>query len=209
MSVPVFDEDPAVSRTEILTMLARLAEGRDGGTFAHGERVGEMSARLAGALGESDERARLLRIAAPLHDIGKIVLRDSLLLKPGRLSPAEFEIVKTHARVGARILEGSRAPELRLAQVIALTHHERWDGSGYPQGLRGKEIPLSGRIVALADAFDALVSPRCYKPAWPLDRALGEIVAQRGRHFAPDVVDALLTLDRSTLHRSDRELLAA
>ena len=133
----------------------------------------------------------LIRRAAPLHDVGKIGIPDSILLKLGKLTAAEFELVKTHTAIGARILSGSRFALLRLAEEIAFSHHERWDGSGYA-GLAGDPIPLAGRIVAVADVFDALTQKRPYKPAWPVDEAIAEIERQRGRQFDPSIVDAFL-----------------
>jgi putative two-component system response regulator len=129
--------------------------------------------------------------AAPLHDVGKIGVPDTILLKMGKLSPAEFEVVKQHTVIGARILSGGKFPLLRLAEEIAFTHHERWDGAGYA-GMRTTEIPLAGRIVAVADVFDALMQQRPYKPAWPVADAIAEIDRQRGHQFDPDVVDAFL-----------------
>ncbi|HEY0305923.1 MAG TPA: HD domain-containing phosphohydrolase, partial [Longimicrobiales bacterium] len=132
------------------------------------------------------------RIAARLHDIGKIGLSDSILLKPGRLAPAEFLAQEKHTLIGANILAGSRFPVLRLAEQIALAHHERWDGTGYPHGLRGEEIPVCARIVSVADVFDALTHVRAYKPAWRVEDALAEIVHQSGSMFDPAVVEAFM-----------------
>jgi putative two-component system response regulator len=127
-----------------------------------------------------------------LHDLGKIGVPDRVLLKEGRLDPEEFEIMKRHTVIGGAILAGSEIPLLALGREIALSHHERWDGQGYPLGARGEAIPLSGRIVAVADVFDALTHPRPYKRAWSLDEAVDEIRRERGRQFAPDAVDAFL-----------------
>jgi len=135
-----------------------------------------------------------LRRAAPLHDIGKVSIPDAVLLKPARLTEAEMDIVRRHTTAGAAILAGSASPVLQMAEEIALTHHERWDGLGYPAGLRGRDIPLAGRIVAVADVFDALISERPYKDAWPVERAVAEIAAQAGRHFDPGVVAAFLAV---------------
>jgi putative two-component system response regulator len=136
----------------------------------------------------------LLRRAAPLHDVGKIGIPDAILLKPGKLTPEEFELMKTHTTIGAEILSGGRSPLVRLAQNIALTHQERWDGSGYPRGLAGEAIPLEGRIVALVDVLDALTHERPYKLAWPLDEAVAEIARQSGRQFDPRLVAVFLQL---------------
>jgi putative two-component system response regulator len=133
----------------------------------------------------------LIRRGAELHDVGKIGVPDAILLKMGRLTAEEFEVVKTHTTIGARILSGGKFPLLRLSEEIAFTHHERWDGSGYA-GIRGADIALAGRIVAVADVFDALTQQRPYKPAWPVADAIGEIDRQRARQFDPDVVDAFL-----------------
>ena len=182
------------ARNEILERLALAAEYRDDETHQHALRVGEASALLAVALGLPDEQVRQLRQAAPLHDIGKIGISDVVLLKPAKLTPEEFEHVKTHTVIGGRILSHSPVPVLQLGREIALTHHERWDGGGYPQGLKGERIPLSGRIVTVADVFDALTHDRPYKHAWPVERAVTEITAQRGHQFDPEVVDAFLGL---------------
>jgi putative two-component system response regulator len=188
------------AHNEILERLALAAEYRDDETHQHTLRVGEASALLAAALGLSDEQVGQLRQAAPLHDIGKIGISDTVLLKPAKLTPEEFEHVKTHTLIGGRILADSPVTVLQLGREIALTHHERWDGSGYPHGLKGEGIPLSGRIVTVADVFDALTHDRPYKHAWPIDQAVAEITTQRERQFDPDVVDAFLgLLDRGTL----------
>ena len=188
------------AHNEVLERLALAAEYRDDDTHQHTLRVGHASALLAAALGLPDDQVQHLRQAAPLHDIGKIGITDLVLLKPAKLTPQEFEHVKTHTLIGARILADSTVPVLQLGREIALTHHERWDGSGYPHGLQGERIPLSGRIVSLADVFDALTHDRPYKHAWPVEQAVTEITTQQGRQFDPDVVDAFLgLLDRGTL----------
>lgn len=177
------------ARLEILDRLARAAEYRDDTTGEHTRRVGETAALLAEQLGLSAEEVELIRRAAPLHDIGKIGIPDRILLKAGRLTPEEFEVMKTHTEIGAQILSGSRIPVLVRARQIALTHHAHWDGGGYPE-LAGVDIPVSGRIVALADVFDALTHERPYKPPWPPAEAFEEIEGQSGSHFDPSVVDA-------------------
>jgi putative two-component system response regulator len=179
------------AQIEIIERLARAAEFRDDNTGQHTERVGQMAALLARQIGLSDTQVSLIRRAAPLHDVGKIGIPDSVLLKLGKLTAAEFELVKTHTTIGARILSGSRFTILRLAEEIAFNHHERWDGHGY-NGISGSEIPLGGRIVAIADVFDALTQQRPYKPAWPVSEAIAEIDRQRGRQFDPALVDAFL-----------------
>lgn len=183
------------ARLETLERLALAAEYRDDQTHEHTERVARTAALLAGALGRPEAEVSLLKQAAPLHDIGKLAVSDGLLLKPGKLTPEEFERVKKHAAAGAAILSGSTYDVLCLAEEIALTHHEWWDGSGYPAGLRGEAIPLSGRIVALADVFDALTHTRPYKQAWPIADAVSEIERLRGRQFDPKVVEAFRALD--------------
>ncbi|HEX7050652.1 MAG TPA: HD domain-containing phosphohydrolase [Longimicrobiales bacterium] len=179
---------------EILERLAKTAEYRDDNTRRHTERVGIRSALLARALGLSEHEVHLIRQAAPLHDVGKIGVPDYILLKPGGLTPEEVEIMKTHTLIGAQILSGSRFPILNLAAEVALSHHERWDGTGYPRGLAGEEIPLSARIVAVADFFDALAHDRPYRKAWPVGEVLAELRHQRGRQFDARVVDAFLEL---------------
>jgi putative two-component system response regulator len=179
------------ARNEVIERLAVAAEYRDA-TGAHIQRVGKLSADLAAALDLTEGEVQLVAAAAPLHDVGKIGVSDQILLKPGKLTATEFELVKVHSRIGAQILAGEHYPLLAMARRIALTHHERWDGSGYPDGLSGEGIPLEGRIVAVADVFDALLSERPYKQAWSFEEAIAEIKAQRGRQFDPDVVDAFL-----------------
>jgi putative two-component system response regulator len=187
------------ARLEILERLALAAEYRDDTTGEHAQRVGRTAALLFRALGRSDEEVQLIRQAATLHDVGKIGIPDAILLKPGRLSPEEYEAMKGHVEVSGRILAGSRSPLLRMSEEIALSHHERWDGRGYLGGLQGESIPLSGRAVAIADVFDALTHERPYKPAWPLDPAVAEIRDQSGRQFDSRMVDAFLTLDHRQL----------
>jgi putative two-component system response regulator len=181
------------AQVEMIERLAMAAEFRDDNTGQHTQRVGQMSALLARQLGLPDGQVALIRRGAELHDVGKIGVPDSILMKIGKLTPEEFEIVKTHTAVGARILSGGKFPLLRLAEEIAFTHHERWDGSGYA-GIRGTDIALAGRIVAVADVFDALTQQRPYKPAWPVADAIAEIDRQRGRQFDPAVVDAFLRI---------------
>ena len=147
--------------------------------------MGRISELLARALGLPADEAALLRLAAPLHDVGKIAVPDAILRKPGALSMEERDIMRSHTTIGARILSGGRSLLLQRAQQIALLHHERWDGSGYPEGRAGDQIPLSARIVALADYFDACTSDRVYRPAWSADKVLAEIARQEGRHFDP------------------------
>jgi putative two-component system response regulator len=150
--------------------------------------------RLAAQIGWSVADAELLRHAAALHDVGKIGIPDRVLLKPGKLDPEEREVMKRHASIGAAMLADSPSELLQLAEAIARTHHERWDGGGYPAGLAREEIPLAGRICAVCDVYDALVSPRPYKDAWRPSDALAEIASLSGRHFDPELVEAFLEL---------------
>ena len=180
------------TRIEMLERLATAAEYRDDDTSRHTERVGSMAARLADVIGLPTADVHLIRRASPLHDVGKIGIPDALLRKTARLTADEMAVMQTHTIIGANILGGSEAPLLRLAEVIAISHHERWDGTGYPHGVAGAEIPLAGRIVAVADAFDALTNDRPYRKARSLDESMREIVRHRGSQFDPAVVDALL-----------------
>jgi putative two-component system response regulator len=157
-----------------------------------------MAARLGRRLGLGDDDVDLLRRAAPLHDLGKIAIPDSILLKPDRLTDEEFEVVKTHAPVGAQILGGSDSPLLQMAERVAGSHHERWDGTGYPGGLAGEDIPLVGRIVAVADVFDVLVHERPYKEEWSVEDAAAELRRAAGSQFDPDVVQAFEDLGAAT-----------
>lgn len=182
------------AQIEILQLLGRAAEYRDDMTGQHTQRVGELSGLIAERLGLSEQEASMIRIAAPLHDIGKIGIPDDILLKPGRFEHHEFERMKSHTSIGSSILEGSSFKLLKLAKFIAQSHHEKWDGSGYPQGLKGEEIPLEARIVALADFYDALTHERPYKRAWTSEETLAEIEAQRGEHFDPQLVDVFIQL---------------
>jgi len=181
----------ADTRSEILYRLARAAEYRDDVTGRHAERVGLLASALGSTLGLGHREVDLLRRTAPLHDLGKIGVPDSILLKPGGLTAPEFEVMKTHTTIGAQILGGSAHRILETARVIALHHHERWDGGGYPQRLRGTDIPLDARIVAVADAFDTISHARPYKAALPPREALEEIRRCASTHYDPDVVAAL------------------
>ena len=167
---------------------------RDLETGAHIRRIGEFSAFLADAHGLSPEDVEAIRLAAPMHDVGKVAIPDSVLLKPGKLDPDERELVERHAEIGHDILAGSTAQLLDLAAEIALIHHEKVDGSGYPNGLQGDDIPIAGRIVAVADVYDALTSDRPYRPALSVDEAVRIMVAGRGTHFDAELLD--LFLDR-------------
>jgi putative two-component system response regulator len=184
------------ARYEIIERLALAAEFRDDDTHQHTWRVGQMAAYLAKAADLPSADVEVIRRAAPLHDVGKIGIPDAILLKPGKLTPDEFAHMKTHTTIGARILSQSEFTLLQVASEIALTHHERWDGNGYPNRLAGDEIPIVGRIVAVVDVFDALTHERPYKPAWPVGDALAEMERQRGTQFDATFVDVLLDLRR-------------
>ena len=182
------------ARIEVLERLAIAAEYRDDDTSRHTARVGDVSGRLAQALGMSELEAQLMRRAAALHDIGKIGIADALLLKPTSLTPEEMRIMETHTTIGAHILGGSHAPVLQMAELIALSHHERWDGTGYPQRVSASDIPIAGRIVAVADAFDAVTNDRPYRKARPMSEGLAEIARGSGTHFDEKVVHALMRI---------------
>jgi putative two-component system response regulator len=180
------------TRLQVIQQLGRAAEYRDNETGNHILRMSHISALLAEATGWSKADCELMLHASPMHDIGKIGISDHILLKPGKFEPEEWEIMKNHARIGADILEGDDSDLMKCAGEIALTHHEKWDGSGYPQGLSGEAIPLAGRIAALADVFDALTSLRPYKKAWTVDAAVHLIKENRGTHFDPELVDVFM-----------------
>jgi putative two-component system response regulator len=206
--------DLEASRQEVLHCLARAGEFRDDNTGHHVIRVGRYARLVGQGLGMDERTLDVLEQAAKLHDIGKIGVPDAILLKAGKLTAPEFEIMRRHSaygkqilagmqdhepallrvhtEMGAKILDAARSPTLRLATTIALTHHERWAGTGYPLGLAGEDIPLEGRITAVADVFDALSSRRSYKPAFPLDQCIDILREGRGTHFDPSVLDAFL-----------------
>jgi len=177
------------SQEETIYRLSRAAEFRDDETGQHLQRMSRYCQLIARRIGLDEATCELLRIASPMHDVGKLGIPDRILLKPGKLTPDEFTIMKGHAEIGYRILVGSDATPLKMAATIAHTHHEKWDGNGYPRGLKGEDIPLYGRIAAIADVFDALTSARPYKPAWALEDALQLIRTNRGTHFDPTLVD--------------------
>lgn len=177
------------SRLMLLQRLGRAGEFRDEETGNHVLRMSHCAALLAATAGWSDEAAQQLRHAAPMHDVGKIGIPDAILLKQGRLDAQEWAVMQTHAEIGARILDGSNCPLLELARDVAWTHHEKWDGSGYPRGLRGQAIPEAGRICAVADVFDALLSHRPYKQPWTLPAAVDLIQRESGRQFEPRLVE--------------------
>ena len=180
------------SRLQVVRRLGRAAEYRDNETGLHIIRMSYISVIIGRAAGMDESDLDLLLHASPMHDIGKIGVPDSILLKPGKFEPEEWEIMKTHAQIGADILSGDDSPMMMMAKEIALTHHEKWDGSGYPNNLKGKDIPLVGRVSALADVFDALTSERPYKKAWKVDDAVGFIKENAGSHFDPELVELFI-----------------
>jgi len=185
-------EELKQTRLQVVRRLGRAAEYRDNETGYHILRMSQYSALLAKKLGWRAADGELMLNASPMHDIGKIGIPDQILLKPAKLEPAEWEIMKTHAAIGAELLDGDDSSLLRLAREIALSHHEKWDGSGYPNGLAGEAIPQSGRIVAVADVFDALSSARPYKKAWPVEAATDFLRNNAGSHFDPAAVACFL-----------------
>jgi putative two-component system response regulator len=187
------------ARLESLVILATMAEYHDYATANHTQRVGLTASMIAQSLELSEPFVTTIRDAALLHDVGKVGISDRILLKPGRLSQEERATMMSHVEIGARILGQARSPVLRTAAEIARTHHERWDGRGYLAGLTGEDIPLAGRITAVADVFDALTHARPYKDAWNADRAVAVITSQAGLQFDPRVVDAFLALDVENL----------
>jgi len=184
--------DLDASQIETVRRLSRAVEFRDQDTGAHTARISALAARTARSAGLDAEHCGLIERASPLHDVGKVAIRDSVLLKPGPLTPAERSIVETHAEIGHRLLHGSDSAVLQLAATIALTHHEHYDGGGYPRGLAGESIPIEGRIVAIADVFDALTSDRVYRPAMTIDQAVAILREGRGTHFDPVLLDHFL-----------------
>ena len=192
----------ADAELEIIERLGRAVESRDEDTGDHIDRIGDLAHTLGLAAGLSVEQAERLRRASAMHDVGKVAIPDSILRKPGRLTDEERAVMQTHTTMGASLLAGSRSPLVQMAEVIALTHHERWNGTGYPAGLAGEAIPLTGRITAICDVFDALISPRVYKQAWTVDDALAEIERERGEHFDPELAALFLALHRDNGSRA-------
>ncbi|HLA35309.1 MAG TPA: HD domain-containing phosphohydrolase [Rhodocyclaceae bacterium] len=189
---------------ETIVRLARAAEFRDPETGSHILRMAHYSHLMAKYLGWDEERQDMLLKAAPMHDVGKLGTPDHILLKPGKLTTEEFDIMKRHAVIGWEILKDSTSPILCLAAEIALTHHEKFDGTGYPNGLAGEAIPASGRIVAVADVFDALTSARPYKPAWEIERAFALLRESSGTHFDPECIEAFFIMQDEILDVRER-----
>lgn len=182
------------SRLQIIQRLGRAAEYKDNETGMHVLRMSQMSRLLALKAGLSDEEAELMLNAAPMHDVGKIGIPDNILLKPGKLDANEWKIMMSHTAIGAEIIGEHESPLLQMAKTVAETHHEKWNGKGYPLGLAGEDIPLVGRIVALADVFDALTSKRPYKEAWSVEKAADLIKSETGEHFDPELVPLFIQL---------------
>ncbi|MDC3190728.1 two-component system response regulator [Pseudoalteromonas elyakovii] len=185
-------EQLQLAHIDLIQRLGRAAEYKDTDTGEHIARMSRYSKVLALAYGMSEYEAEQLKQAAPMHDVGKIGIPDSVLLKPGRLNENEYEHMKQHALIGAKILENSTSPLLQLAHKLALEHHEKWDGTGYPYGLKGEEISIEGRIVTIADVFDALTSKRPYKKAWSVEEALDLLKDEAGKHFDPQLIDLFI-----------------
>jgi putative two-component system response regulator len=192
-----------LSREETVRRLSRAVEYRDEETGGHTERMSAYAALLAGKLGLDDES---IRIASPMHDVGKVALPDHMLLRPGSLTPEEHVEMERHTVIGYQILSGSGSALLELGASIALTHHERWDGTGYPRGLAGPEIPMEGQVAAVADVFDALTSDRPYRKAFSIERAVEIMKAERGKHFDPRLVDMFFENMDQVLEIRDREI---
>lgn len=184
----------ANANNELVKRLRAAAEFKDDETGSHIDRMSRTAQLLARAAGLSEAEAELVLLAAPMHDVGKIGIPDRVLLKPTPLTPDEWRVMRMHPGIGAGIIGKHDAPILKIARRIALTHHEKWDGTGYPRGLKGEEIPLVGRLVALADVFDALTSERPFKPAWPVENAVAYLREQSGKHFDPRLASLFLEL---------------
>jgi putative two-component system response regulator len=181
-----------VAQAETILRLARIVEFRDDATGHHVQRMSFYCEILARQLGLSEHHCELLRLSSQLHDVGKVAIHDSILCKPGRLTALEQEVMETHAEIGYEMLAGSTSEVVQMGALVARTHHERWDGNGYPRGLAGEEIPRDGRIAAVADVFDALTSDRVYRPAFPPRLAVEKMQAERGSHFDPELLDAFI-----------------
>jgi len=192
------------TRLEVIRRLGRAAEYRDDMTGNHIIRMSRYSQLLGLAAGMSESEAEILLNASPMHDIGKIGIPDSVLLKPGKLDAAEWEIMKTHVDIGVEILSGSDSALMKMAAEIAQNHHEKWDGTGYPCALSGENIPLTGRVVAIADVFDALTTERPYKKAWAVDDAIEFLKEQKNKHFQPSLVETFLNILPDILNIRDQ-----
>ena len=184
-----FADELRRSRIETVKQFVKASEFHDSDTGGHIERMSRYSALIYRALGFDDKDCHIIELASMLHDVGKISIPDAILKKPGKLTPEEFEVMKRHTENGYGMLIGAESPFLTMGAVIARGHHEKWNGTGYPRGQKGEEIPLVARVVALADVFDALCSRRCYKESWPIESVLDEIKAGSGSHFDPTLVE--------------------
>ena len=195
-----FADNVDLGAVEIVDRLGIAAEFRDSQTGQHNQRIGMYTKRLAQALQLPDETCDLLLLAAPLHDVGKIAVPDNILLKPGKLTIEERSIMQQHAKIGAELLKNHQSKLMKLAHNIALSHHEKWDGTGYPNRLAGEEISVEGRLVAVVDVFDALMSKRPYKEAWSLETVIQTLTTEKGKHFDPVMVDAFLSVQAEMVH---------
>lgn len=192
LSSAILAQENDHTQKEMIFLMSEAVEKRSKETGNHIKRVASYSRILSKAYGLSEEESYTLEFASPMHDIGKVGIPDTILNKPGKLSEDEYEIMKQHARFGYDILRTSKRGMLKAAATIAFEHHEKWDGSGYPKGLKGEEIHIYGRIIAIADVFDALGSDRCYKKAWPLEKILGFFAEEKAKHFDPKLVELLM-----------------
>jgi putative two-component system response regulator len=192
------------TQLEIIQRLGRAGEYRDNETGAHVTRMSRSCRLLALASGMSEQHAEKILYASLMHDVGKIGIRDDILLKPGKLDPAEFEIMKTHTTIGTDIIGDHPSEILEMSRRVAIGHHEKWDGSGYPRGLKGDEIPIEARIAAICDVFDALTSARPYKKAWSIERAIGLVGEEAGKHFDPRLSELFLDLIPEVLALRER-----
>jgi putative two-component system response regulator len=189
-----YQDELKEAQLEVIARLARAGEQHDDNTGRHTQRVAITAGLLAHGLGLSAGAVEVIQKAAPLHDVGKIGVSDSILLKPGKLTVGEFRVMQKHCRMGSELLSGGRSEVVQMAESIALTHHERWNGQGYPNELKGEEIPIEGRILSVADVFDALTHERPYKAAWSVEDALEELRRQSGHQFDPRIVECFLLL---------------
>lgn len=192
LSNAMLNEEIEKTQKEIIFLMAEIGESRSKETGNHVKRVAEISALLAKLYGMSDEEAELIKMASPMHDIGKVAIPDSILKKPAKLTDEEFEIIKEHTTIGYKLLKNSDRIIIKTSAIIASQHHEKWNGKGYPNGLKGEEIHPYGRISAIADVFDALASTRVYKPAWEYERIINLFREEKGQHFDPEMTQIFL-----------------
>jgi putative two-component system response regulator len=197
------------SNIEMILNLAIAAEYKDPDTGNHILRISDYACELGRVMKLPDEEIEILRYASPMHDIGKIGIPDRILQKPGKLTPEEWEIMKTHTVIGGRMFQHSKSTLLQAVSTIAISHHERFDGTGYPYGIKGREIPIHGRIIAIADVFDAIVSKRCYKEGWSFDEGAKYIRESAGTHLDPDLVDAFMSMQKQVRYIYDSNIAIA